>query len=176
MEKLIKNYSFELSEPPCAVGSGRYGLKITLTEDIHEVLPYLNAVMEDTQFDKENNVLIGSEGNRRYAFRDGEIRVSGIDEVSEAPQVAKHVIDMVNKVWADRSNIKPNYRERKLPTAIEILQLLPRTNCRKCGHQTCLVFAAELRSGKECIEHCPPLVESGNPDRMHSIKKLFVTE
>lgn len=175
MNKLINNYSFELSEPPCSVGSGRYGLKITLNDDIHEVLPYLNAVMEETQFDKESDVLIGTEGKRKYAFRQGEIRVSGIDEVSEAPQVAKQAIDMVNRVWSERNCIKPNYSERKLPTVIEILQLLPRTNCKKCGLPTCLVFASDLRAGKASIEHCVPLVESENPDKLQKIKSLFFT-
>jgi len=30
---------------------------------------------------------------------------------------------------------------------IEILKLLPRTNCRECGETTCMVFAARMAEG-----------------------------
>jgi CO dehydrogenase/acetyl-CoA synthase gamma subunit (corrinoid Fe-S protein) len=38
-----------------------------------------------------------------------------------------------------------------------ILQLLPRTNCKKCGRPTCMAFAAQVMDGGRGAEHCPEL-------------------
>jgi len=38
---------------------------------------------------------------------------------------------------------------------LKIFDLLPQTNCQRCGHSTCLVFAAEVAQKQCCIEACP---------------------
>lgn len=174
-DRIITRYEYELAEPPCAPGSGRYGARIVLFEDISPVFPYLNAVLEDTVYDREDKVLIGREGHRVFAFRATEILVSGVDEAAQAPEAVRTAVGLVNRVWRDRNSITPRYSERKLPTAISIYGLLPKTNCRRCGYPTCLVFAAELRAGHCAIEQCSPLSEEQYAGRKEAIKKLFET-
>ncbi len=174
--ELIKHWDYELSEPPCAPGSGRYGVKIALPDDISTVFPYLNAIMEDTLYDHENKVLIGREGSYMYALRENEIQVSGVDEIAQAPMVVKAAIELVNRVWRVRDTIKPRFTERKLPTAIDIYRYLPKTNCRQCGYATCLVFAAELRQRKCLLEQCPLLSQPKNATQSGAISKLFAEE
>ena len=41
----------------------------------------------------------------------------------------------------------------------DIYKLLPKTNCKKCGQPTCLVFATQIMEGGKGPEHCPPLKE-----------------
>jgi CO dehydrogenase/acetyl-CoA synthase gamma subunit (corrinoid Fe-S protein) len=40
---------------------------------------------------------------------------------------------------------------------IEILKLLPKTNCRKCGQPTCMVFASHVVDGGRGAESCPEM-------------------
>jgi 4Fe-4S ferredoxin len=40
---------------------------------------------------------------------------------------------------------------------MEILKLLPMTNCKACGYATCMAYAAALREGEISLEDCPPL-------------------
>jgi len=40
---------------------------------------------------------------------------------------------------------------------LEILKLLPRTNCRECGEPTCMVFAARAAEGIKSATDCLPL-------------------
>ncbi len=42
---------------------------------------------------------------------------------------------------------------------MNIYQLLPKTNCKKCGEQTCMSFAFKLVSREKKIEECLPLYE-----------------
>lgn len=41
--------------------------------------------------------------------------------------------------------------------AMEVFQLLPQTNCRKCGEKTCLAFAGKVYLGERKLSECPEL-------------------
>jgi acetyl-CoA decarbonylase/synthase, CODH/ACS complex subunit gamma len=44
-------------------------------------------------------------------------------------------------------------------TGVEIFKLLPKTNCKKCGHPTCLAFAMKLAQRQTSIDQCPDVSE-----------------
>ncbi len=169
---IITAYRYEISEAPCLPGSGRYGIRIAVPGDISEVFPYLNAVLEDTWYDRENQVLVGSDNGRRLAFRPDEIKVSGLNEATEAPELARAIVERVNQVWRERDKITPCYRERKVPPAIAIYQLLPKTNCKQCGYPTCLVFASELRHRPDLLDECPQLSD----EVRQQVARLFAAD
>ena len=162
-----------MSEAPCAPGSGFFSVQVTLPNDISAVFPYLNAVFEDTLYDRENQILIGSENGRSHAFRPNEIKVAGVADYAQACQVAVEVVDRVNTVWQERASITPSYVERKLPTVIEIYQLLPKTNCKECGYLTCLAYAADLRNGITQLEQCPLLSQSEYAENRDQLLNLL---
>lgn len=46
-----------------------------------------------------------------------------------------------------------------MPSPMEIYALLPKTNCKICGEQTCMSFAFKLLRKEKRIEECKPLYE-----------------
>lgn len=44
-------------------------------------------------------------------------------------------------------------------SGVEIFKLLPKTNCKKCGHPTCLAFAMKLAQRQASIDACPDVSE-----------------
>jgi acetyl-CoA decarbonylase/synthase complex subunit gamma len=44
-------------------------------------------------------------------------------------------------------------------SGIEIFKLLPKSNCKKCGHPTCLAFAMKLAQRQASLEACPDVSE-----------------
>ena len=64
----------------------------------------------------------------------------------------------INEAWEKRGEIEPSYEEAPRPKIIEILKLLPWTNCRECGEPTCMVFATQIAEGVKGEGDCPPLV------------------
>ncbi len=40
-------------------------------------------------------------------------------------------------------------------SGVEIFKLLPKTNCKKCGHPTCLAFAMKLAQRQASLDACP---------------------
>ncbi len=172
--QLITDYQFELIEDHHTPGSGRYGVLVTLSEDISTVLPYLNSVMDDTYYDRENRILVGNHKKQRYAFRPHEIQVGAIADASSASHIASETVELVNKVWQECDRILPSSRERKIPTAYGIFRMLPRANCEKlCGCSSCLAFASDLRSGKVQLEQCPLLSTPEYRDNKKQIIAMF---
>ncbi len=56
---------------------------------------------------------------------------------------------------ARRGEITPRYISQAGLKVLEILKLLPRTNCRACGYATCMAYAAALREGEISLDDCP---------------------
>ena len=171
-DKLVTDYRFELIEDHHSPGSGRYGVRVIIPADISISFPYLNAVLNDTLYDHENSILIGTSNRRRYAFRPHEIQAGMAKDPAEAPKIADEVIDLVNQVWDGHEHITPSLRERELPTIYEIYKLLPGTNCKECGHPTCLACAASIRNGEIPLDGCPLLSKpeyNQNRERIHSL-------
>src|SRR5512137_2243128 len=49
-------------------------------------------------------------------------------------------------------------------TGIQILKLLPKTNCGECKFPTCLAFAMALAAGKTELDLCPHISDTGRSE------------
>ena len=45
----------------------------------------------------------------------------------------------------------------QLNNVLDILKLLDKSNCRKCGEPTCMAFAATVHKGEKELQSCPNL-------------------
>jgi len=173
MEKLIHSYEAKVVEAGCAPGAGRYGLQLDIVEDISPVFPYLNATLPETVYDHQNHILIWREKEYAFALRAHRIDIAqfgGIDEPAALSGVPAQIVARINRVWSPRAQITPCYQEKARATTVAIYQLLPKTNCKKCGYITCLAYAAGLREGKTKLVNCPPL---SLPDYAGARQKLM---
>jgi len=176
MGNLITGYQLDLVEDHHSAGSGRYGLRVEFPNDISGCFPYLNSVLDETQYDHENAILIGTCKGRRFALRRHEIHLGILQDPSQAESIAREVVDIVNSVWRDHGSIAPNFAERKLPPVYDLYKMLPKTNCRKCGYLTCLAFAADLRTGKVSAKQCSLLSKEENSEKRARIIGLLTPE
>ncbi len=58
----------------------------------------------------------------------------------------------------------------RAPSPIDLYDLLPKTNCGKCGEANCMAFAVKLVNLEAPVEQCPPIVE--DPKYKQSYEKL----
>jgi ArsR family metal-binding transcriptional regulator len=172
-DSLITEYRYELVEDHHSFGSGLYMVHVLLPADISACFPYLNAVMNDTVYDHENAILLGTKEDHRYAFRPHEIQAGVVTDSSEASPLVERVVALVNRVWEERSRITPTTRERQFPPVYAIYKLLPKTNCRECGYATCLACAADMRNGVVPLEVCPLLSKPEYAATREQIRALF---
>jgi ArsR family metal-binding transcriptional regulator len=167
---LIKDYDIELCNPACHRGASVWSAKVSLSKDVSEVMPYLNAVFERPVYDGDNHYIIWKEGGRKYALRSQELAVSLILDREQAAELVDKAVAEINRVWERRSEITPDHSRRTPPRLLDIIKLLPRTNCGDCGLQSCMAFAAELVEGTLSPEDCPPLAE--DPEALARLEEL----
>jgi ArsR family metal-binding transcriptional regulator len=70
---------------------------------------------------------------------------------ADAFDFLESLLKLLRSIAERRINISPDYREYSPVSPIEILKLLPRTNCRDCWF-SCLGFAAALSRQKTIQE------------------------
>ena len=169
---MIEGYELELSAPECLPGVSVWSAKAHIANDLSEVMPYLNAVLNRPLYDCDNRYIIWKEGGRKYALRPHELAVSSILDRDQAREVVEKAIAEINQIWAGKDGITPDYSRRTPPKLLDILRHLPRTNCRDCGLASCMAFAAELAQGDKRLEDCPPLCEEGSAEALRCLQEL----
>ena len=85
--------------------------------------------------------------------------MNALRDEEEAEKILEWLKREINDAWEKRNEIKPRYEGLPKPKLLEILRLLPKTNCRACGQPTCMVFAALAAQGVKNEEDCPALNE-----------------
>lgn len=154
-DQLITGCTIEMVSPACHPGADRWSAKGLLSEDISQVLPYINAEYPKAQYDKKVPVLLMKEKGKKIALRPWEISTAPVEDRKEAREALLEICGIVNRIWERRDSISPDYDQKTLPTVMEIYRELPRTNCKECGYPTCMAFAAALREEKVERSCCP---------------------
>ena len=86
-----------------------------------------------------------------------KIAINALKDEDEATKIIEWLKREINSAWEKREKIEPLYEAAPQPKVIEILKLLPKTNCKECGQPTCMVFAAQVAEGAKGPEDCLPL-------------------
>ncbi len=55
---------------------------------------------------------------------------------------------------------------------LKIFDLLPQTDCQKCGRDTCLAFASEVAQRQTCVEACPDI----SNDAEQTLRRIIAAE
>ncbi|SFN07310.1 (Fe-S)-binding protein [Thermodesulforhabdus norvegica] len=130
-----------------------------LNEDVSDVLPYLNALFGGAQYFNNPPELLFLHHGKLIKIGAREIAINALRDEEEADRILEWLKGEINKAWENRASITPCYTGKEKPRVIEILKLLPKTNCKKCGQPTCMVFAVQMAEGGRTPDQCPELTE-----------------
>lgn len=170
---LIDRYDLEVFTPPCEPGAERYSAKALLAVDISEVLPYLNATLRGAVYHPGARALTWKKGGHNIAFHSHEIATSNVADRDTAVKELDGLVALVNRTWARRAEIEPSHKTQQRPAPMAVYKLLPRSNCRQCGEQTCYNFALKLVVGQKMPADCPPLQEPANAPHLAALEALL---
>jgi ArsR family metal-binding transcriptional regulator len=155
---LIKSYSTEFFRPKCNPGFVSVHCVAHLDEDISEALPYVNSALGGGgDYVRSPPTLTLRVHGKLIALHGREIFVNAIKDEEEADKILTWVKKEINEAWANRDNITPCYEKAPEPRMIDILKLLPKTNCGKCSEPTCMVFALKVVEGVKGPVDCPDM-------------------
>ncbi len=88
------------------------------------------------------------------SFHGDGIVVNALKNEVEADKILQWLKQEINQAWENLKKIKPSYESLSKPLILEVLKLLPRTNCRQCGQPTCMVFAILVANTTKGPEDC----------------------
>ena len=155
----------DIFRPKCDPSKEVLHLIADLGADISPALPYLNAELEGWDYDGLNHVLLVKMADGKWiTFQARQIAIRGCRDLEEARALLNWAQGQVNDVYARREAITPRLTGQAGLKVMEILKLLPRTNCKACGFLTCMAYAAALREGETAPESCPPLWEKAGAE------------
>ena len=154
---LLESYTKEIFRPKCNPGFQAVHCIAYLDQDIGEVIPYLNAELGGFEYLKEPPAVIFKNNGRLITVHPDKIAINALQDEAEAEKILEWLKREINETWEKRAEISPSHESAPRPKIIEILKLLPRTNCRKCGQATCMVFAVRMAEGVNAAEDCPAL-------------------
>lgn len=147
-----------------------YGARFHLDWDVSPLFPFINAIIPNAWlYDTPVYIKFVLE-KHLCALYPQEGAFSPVKEYAEAVAFLNDLIAFIKNVHQRRTEISPNYRKFKPTSALDILQLLPRTNCRACGHATCLAFAAAVSRQRSSPSDCPHL---GRPVEEKALFPVF---
>ncbi len=154
---LIENYEIKIFRPECNPRFQSLHCIAELDTDIGEVIPYLNAELGGYQFTNNPVSVSFKVHGKLITVHSDKIAVNALRDEEEARKIVNWMVSEINRVWENRHKITPKYEGTKAPSIVEILKYLPKTNCKKCGAPTCVVFATQLAEGAKSVEDCPEL-------------------
>lgn len=132
----------------------------TFDTDISPVFPYLNAELGGWDYDQQNQViLLKLAAGKWITLQPREIAIRGARDLDESNALLAWIKGQINDIYARRDSLVPRYTSQAGLKVMEILKLLPMTNCKACGYPTCMAYAAALREGELSLKDCPPLWE-----------------
>ena len=168
---LITRYRKEFCRPPNP--EARHLRCVAyLDENISDVLPYLNTVLGAHQYSKNPLSLTLKYDGKLITLYPREIAINIVNDKAEADHILEWLKRKINETWEQRKQIEPCFETSRKPNILDVLKRLPKTNCRECGQNTCMVFAALVAEGTKKPDDCPQLDEQNKSALLEYIKAL----
>jgi len=132
----------------------------TFQTDISPAFPYVNAELGGWDYDQTNQALLLKLSDGKWiTLHPHKIAMRGARDIEECHALLEWIKGQINDIYERRETITPRYVSQAGLKIMEILKLLPMTNCKLCGYLTCMAYAAALREGEISLQACKPLWE-----------------
>ncbi|MFZ5565161.1 MAG: (Fe-S)-binding protein [Thermodesulfobacteriota bacterium] len=154
---LLETYRLEIFNSECMPGAMAVHCFAHLDQDVSEALPYLNAVLGGDVYISDPPSVTFKVSGKLITVHGRKIAINALKDEAEARKLVEWLKSEINNAWKNRAGITPCYAGKKKPLLMEILKLLPKTNCKKCGQPTCMVFAVGVMDGGRGTDDCPEL-------------------
>ena len=168
---LIESYEMDLNCPACEPGAEVWMATVTTAAELSELMPYVNAVVEKGEYTPSAPALVWRHGAHKVFLKARQLGVSNLRDRTEAESEVAGLVQFLNETWDGRASITPDFSTRSKPKVLDVLKLLPRSNCGQCGVPSCMAFAVALAEGDRSLDDCPPLrLEAEAPRRAKLVR------
>jgi ArsR family metal-binding transcriptional regulator len=158
---------------PCLADPMKIRVIAEVSDEIHEALPYLNAILRGCIYNHPANTLTIRKDQILITLHALHITLAKIEDENEAEELLSWLKDLINETYEKRNQIEPNYSMAAELKALDLFKLLPGTNCKQCGEPTCLAFAVKLVGRDIEIRKCDPLFSEKYQEKQKVLLELL---
>jgi DNA-binding CsgD family transcriptional regulator/ArsR family metal-binding transcriptional regulator len=134
-----------------------YGAKFHIQNNISFLFPYINEILPGAQYYSVPQYIKFKLADHLCALYPNEGIFAPVKNHIDAVDYLRTLLKFIQKTFQNQTTITPNDREYTPVSAVDIYKLLPGSNCRECGFQTCMAFAAALARQQTSLLKCPYL-------------------
>jgi ArsR family metal-binding transcriptional regulator len=153
----LESYRLEIFNSGCNPGAMGVHCFAHLDQDVGQALPYLNTTLGGFEYIQEPPSVTFKAQGKLITIHGRKIAVNALKDEAEAQKIVEWLKREINAAWENRADIEPSTESSPRPQVIEVLKLLPKTNCKNCGEPTCMVFATRVAEGAKGIDVCESL-------------------
>ena len=172
---LLRSYRKEIFRPECNPSFTSLHCLARLDQDVGPALPYLNSHLGGFEYHSDPPAVTFRVQGRLITVHNDRIAINSLKDEAEADKILDWLKREINECWEGRDRIEPSFEGAPQPRLIEVLKLLPKTNCGECGRPTCMVFASQVVEGVLGAGDCPGLQEEKR-SRLEAYLKPFGLE
>ncbi len=158
---------------PCLADPEKIRVIAEISGEIHEVFPYLNAILKGCIYNHPANTLTIRKDQKLITLHTLYIALAKIEDEKEAEEILSWLKNLINETYENRDRIEPNYSMAAELKALDIYKLLPGTSCKKCGELACLTFAVKLVGRETEITKCSPLFSEKYQEKQKVLLELL---
>ena len=159
---------------PCLADPGRIIVVGRPSRALDDVLPYLATLPNVIAFNPGAVTLTLRRQPGFLTLYSDKVYITQVQDVDEGLELLAALTDAINATWVHRHKLVAVTKPRHAPGLLDVWSLLPRTNCRQCGEQTCMAFAADLLQQRRTLVECLPLeIDSALTDRRAALEGLL---
>lgn len=155
---------------PCIADDTKLRFTAHISNDITELLPYINAYNPTAIYNDHSKTLTFMKGHRMLTLYANKIAAAKVDDLFDIWVCLIDMMKLIQYINENKAAITPNYLPRKKPPVFEVFNCLPKTNCGQCPQKSCMAFAAALHTNSADVFMCKPILEG---DFKHLQEKYF---
>jgi len=142
---------------PCLAEPGKIIVVGKPAQTLQEVIPLLATLPGVIAYNPEMLALTFRRQPGFLTLYPNKVYITQVKDYQEGLMLLEALVEAINTTWAHRAELTPVSTPRRLPRWLDIWELLPRTNCKRCNEATCMAFAAALLQGKRELLECKTL-------------------
>jgi DNA phosphorothioation-dependent restriction protein DptG len=158
---------------PCLADPEKIRVIAEISDEIHEVFPYLNAILKGCIYNHPALTLTIKKDGKLFTLHAHHITLAKIEDEKEAEEILKWLKDLINETYEKRDQIEPKYSKGEELKPLDIYKLLPGTSCKRCGELTCLAFAVRLVEQEIEVVKCTPLFSEEYQEKRKVLVELL---
>jgi ArsR family metal-binding transcriptional regulator len=158
---------------PCLADPSKIRFSSQFDRDVSEIFPYLNAVFQGAIYNHAGKSLTLRRDGRLISLHPQRMEAAKVEGFDDARAIVCWMVELINDCHRHKLAIDPDFSRRDRLTVLDVVKLLPGTNCRKCGLLTCLAYAAALSDEKVSVLTCADLFLEAYRDKRDELISLL---